>query len=146
MIIFKINSKSSVKIDDEDFERVQQYRWISGKYPRISKTTITMHRFLMNAKPGQIVDHINHDRFDCQKKNLRICTYHQNNCKVGPKNKAIYKGVTKNSTNRWVAHIYQNGQKIRLGYFLNPEDAAKAYDIAAKNIHNEFAYQNFTSK
>jgi hypothetical protein len=76
-------------VDDEDFEQINKFKWYAqettnriGFYAahtiRISKTSfkkIRMHRIIMNARPDQEIDHINHDTLDNQKNNLRFVSH-----------------------------------------------------------------------
>ena len=76
-------------IDDEDFERVSRYKWVSLKNKRTvyasrssdlkgGKKTMYMHRFIMNPPSDMQVDHINGDGLDNRRVNLRVCTQSQN--------------------------------------------------------------------
>ena len=81
----------STLIDNEDFEKVNKYKWyFDGRYAiryldaRVG-SSIRLHRFIMNAKKGQLIDHINRDKLDNQKKNLRFCTRSENRLNQAPK-------------------------------------------------------------
>ena len=99
----------------------------------------------MKAEPGQYVDHINGDRLDNRKENLRFCTLSQNSMnKRGRSSRTSkYKGVCyAKRRNKWQASIRVDGKERFLGYFNNEEDAAKAYDEAALKFYKEFAKIN----
>lgn len=99
----------------------------------------------MNAAPNEQVDHINGDGLDNRKSNLRICNGSQNRCNKGkPKNNTSgYKGVTWHTPNKkWVAQIAVNGKHSYIGSFKTKEEAAKAYNKKAKELHGEFARLN----
>ena len=147
-------------VDDEDFERVRHLSWrASARRQRFGvhqyvqrtvrvddhRTTEYLHRLIVNAMPGDYVDHINGDTLDCRKVNLRICTHSQNlaNTKRFRSSRNPYKGIWMRDGCRWCAGIRSNGKKIYLGSFLTPEDAAIAYDEAARMFHGEFARVNF---
>jgi len=106
-----------------------------------------MHRFLLNVYDKKIlVDHINHNGLDNQRKNIRICTRSQNSMNQNPKakSKSIYKGVSyKKERKKWTAQMVINGKSIYIGAFINEIDAAKAYDLYAVLLHKEFAKLNF---
>jgi hypothetical protein len=103
-----------------------------------------MHREVVDAKPGDIVDHINHDRLDNRRSNLRICT-HSQNCANGEglrsHNSAGYKGVYA-VRDKWRAQIRVNGRCHHLGYFVTKREAAIAYNEAAVRLFGPFASLN----
>ena len=102
-----------------------------------------MHRFLLDAPVGLVVDHINHDGLDNRRSNLRLATYAQNaaNRRRGKTNSG-YKGVTWTGT-AWSAAAFVRGKRRHLGTFGTPADAARAYDRAIQNEYGEFACTNF---
>src|SRR3990167_7614488 len=74
-------------VDDEDYERVSKYKWcMCGRYagrklPRVKgqpRRSELLHRAIMGAEKGQEIDHINRNRLDCRRSNLRFCTRPQN--------------------------------------------------------------------
>src|SRR5690348_9141568 len=85
------------KVDDEDFERLSQFKWYAAKNKHLwyarrgvyigdgEMRMLGMHRFIMNAVPGQVVDHRDGNTLNNQKSNLRFCTYTQNNVNKIPK-------------------------------------------------------------
>jgi hypothetical protein len=139
-------------VDDEDFDALSQHRWhaVRGKdtvYARWGK--VYLHRVIMNAQKGQEVDHINGDGLDNRKANLRICSHSENlrNQKVSRANKYGYRGVGwHKQKDRFRAYIKQSGNMIHLGLFETAEEAALAYDMAAKQYHGEFARLNFGAR
>ena len=138
-------------VDDEDFGRCAQFRWYVGRMGygmrgarKIdgSITTQSLSRFIMNAPDGTHVDHIDGNRLDNRKVNLRFCTNQQNGCNRGKNknNKSGFKGVSWNeNASKWMATIRFNYKQIHLGYFTDVLDAASAYASAAKKYHGEFA-------
>lgn len=88
----------------------------------------------MGAKPGETVDHINHDPLDNRRENLRICTQSQNMRNRTPKRQYI--GIRK-IKGGWTAYISLAGKQQYLGLFPTPEQAAFAHDQAIKQT--EFA-------
>lgn len=153
----------TVLVDDEDIERISQYNWrpdrnieksphnwyivskmkIAGKW-----YNIRLHRFIMNCPPvgGLYVDHINHNILDNRKANLRLATVAENGANTIKRKKSAsgYKGVHWNSkTGKWVARIGRRVKGEYLGYWDNPEDAAKDYDMKMIEIYGEFAATNF---
>lgn len=145
-------------VDDEDFERVSAFKWfavvdkskrrtVHQVYARtkMGDRAIGLHRFLLNALPGQLVDHKNTDGLDCRRENLRLVTREQNgaNRRKGIGTSSKFKGVTRWSRGRWRAQIQSNGKMMHLGIFNHEEDAAREYDRAAKEFFGSFALLNF---
>ena len=105
-----------------------------------------MHRQIMNAPPGKVVDHINRHGWDNRKANLQVVSQQENTWNslrgVG-QGKSKYKGVGYcNERKKWKATLCHKGKKIHLGYFENEIDAAKAFDEAAKLFRGKFAVLN----
>jgi len=136
-------------IDEEDSEKICKYRWwLTNKYVHgsVNNKKIRLSRFIMNYFGYDIVDHINGDKLDNRKVNLRITTRQQNNMnKSSRKNSTSkYIGVSfYNKTKRWIAEIRVNDKRVYIGSFLNEEDAAKARDIATLEHFGEYGRLNF---
>lgn len=148
-------------VDDDMFDFLNQYKWSlhTGGYTQRSYITDTfrkcgkkhrflkeyMHRLITGAKKGEYVDHINGNKLDNRKSNLRICTNAQNgwNQGISKKNTSGYKGVRWHKlAKKWDARIRVNRKEFYLGLFIDIKDAAKAYNEAALQYHGEFAYIN----
>ncbi len=111
--------------------------------------TIRMHRVILERKLGhsnfENTDHINRDRLDNRKDNLRPATVTQNQHNRGkPENNTSgFKGVFWHKRDRkWIASIRVDGELLYLGYFDSKEAAAGAYNAAAKEYFGEFAVLN----
>lgn len=93
--------------------------------------------------PEQEIDHINRLRTDNRIENLRESTVAENiyNRGVSRRNTSGYKGVTR-SLNRWMAMIKVAGKSMYLGTFTTRQEAAQAYNKAARQYFGDFAYQN----
>ncbi len=146
--------------DDSDFVWLSQFEWHAAKSERSrsyyagrwtpqvngKREYILMHRAIVGATAGQQVDHADGNSLNNQRHNLRFCTNAENQYnKVTPSNNTSgYKGVSLHKrSGLWRASIVHEGKRNYLGYFDTPEDAAKAYDAAAHELHSEFARTNF---
>lgn len=137
-------------VDECDFFELRRYRWHPhGPSPIYAargggKNIITMQKHIMGSRPGCVVDHKNGNALDNRRCNLRFCTPMQNrwNSACRRTSKTGYKGVSVIRSD-FIARIQVNGQKIYLGFFNDPKEAAMAYDIAAKKYYGEFARTNF---
>lgn len=148
-------------VDDEDYEWLNRWKWQSQKYkngtyratrckyfPHLKRgRSVYMSREILNAPKGLCVDHINHNPLDNRRCNLRLCTYSQNGGNQLPINKKMtsnFKGVYQQKIQkRWESRIEFHRKKIYLGTFADEIDAAKAYDLKAKELFGEFALTNF---
>ena len=142
-------------VDEEDYEWLCKCKWYAQRVGkdyyarnRRKEGLVSMHRVILNAPKGLVVDHINHNTLDNRRKNLRLCTWAQNNQNRRPskrKNKlSKYKGVSFYKKSKlYRALIWCNKKQYFLGYFKDETDAAKAYDKKARELFGEFAYLNF---
>ena len=104
-----------------------------------------MHRLIIGAKPGEVVDHIDQNQLNNRRGNLRIATKSQNACntKKQPGKSSKHKGVTRSKTaGRWIAQIFLNQKCHHLGTFSSEDEAAHEYNKAAIRLHGEFACLN----
>ena len=143
------NSPLKAIIDDDDFECVSQYKWTlqSGGYVRtfVGKSVLYLHRLVMGASGKLEIDHIDRNKLDCRKSNLRFATRTQNSankdCNKG--NPIKVKGVRWDDTrNKYLARIGYDGITKNLGRYVNLIDAARAYNEAAIRIYGEYANIN----
>lgn len=161
MIIY-VNKKQIV-IDDADYALVNYGRSLGVRSDgraflcrRVGrkKKTVLLHRHIMDAKPGEIIDHINGNPLDNRRQNLRLCTHSQNamnRSKANWPNRKIlnhgFKGIIRHSKPNlkkpWYARIQANGLVFLSRRFEAPHEAARAYDELAKKYHGEFARLNF---
>jgi len=152
-------------VDDEDFDRLNKYKWYFHKdnkdrdgggyahravrfcYKKQRQRPMPMHREILGLtlKHYKTVDHINHNKLDNRKCNLRLCTKRQNsfNRTKHITSKSKYKGIYWNKlVNKWRVSISYNGDYFYLGYFKDEIDAARAYNKKAEELFGEFASLN----
>lgn len=104
-----------------------------------------LQRVLLKVPEGMFVDHINGNKRDYRKSNLRIVTKSQNNCNVVVRKDSVtgYKGVYWNSAKqRYQSSIQIAGKRRYLGTFSQLRSAVLAYNEAARKYHGEFAFVN----
>lgn len=145
---------SEVKVDTGDLPLLAPYRWrlrrAKGGNMYVLHVVykghkwaqdLLMHRIILGAQPGELVDHINHDTLDNRRCNLRICTARQNcaNRMMARRSKSPYKGIHPTPSGKWVARA----NRKHLGTFDSAEEAARQYDAAAIATWGEFACINF---
>ena len=129
-------------IDVEDVERVMRYRWYfhsCGYCANKSRgKSIYLHRYIMKSPQKMQTDHINHNKLDNRKSNLRICGAHDNCANQSTTyGKSKYKGVYwDNNRNKWTAGITIKNHKF-LGYYKNEKLAARIYDYNANKLCKE---------
>lgn len=142
-------------VDADMYDELNKYNWHShaGYAARTKKrkgvvTIILMHREILGLKdPSQIVDHINRDKADNRRSNLRIVSKSENG-RNRPKDsdgsnqyKCIYKFHDKHKRKKpYYVQITVNGKKHHGGYFKSPDEALDTYNDMAKRLHGDFAY------
>jgi hypothetical protein len=152
MAEIKLSNGIAVLLDDEDFERLHKYKWYQTKNGYIMRHetwpktgTVYMHREILGAQKGELIDHANHIKYDNRRVNLRFATPSQNifNQPISSANTSGYVGVCYVKEKRkWRAKIYKNKKAIYLGYFDNKHDAARMYNFWSVDLYGEFARIN----
>jgi hypothetical protein len=145
-------------VDPKDYYRFACFKWVigrgKGKFYAIRGQVISpadskivqLHRLIMDAPDGLLVDHRNGVSLDNRSANLRLATQSQNQCNKRKRENTTsrYRGVYFNKEHRkWAAFINVNGKKIWLGYFDCETEAARVYDEAAKKYRGGFTRLNF---
>lgn len=140
-------------VDDEDYEWLSQWKWcidfrgyaIRYDYSTGVQRVVKMHRAILadDLKPGLVCDHVNRDKLDNRRGNLRACTQSENNRNSTSRrgSSSRYIGVSA-YRERWKAQIQLSGCKKSLGTFSCEQDAALAYNRAARELFGEFANLN----
>lgn len=131
--------------DDEDWTFLSQYSltlWTTPRHSGIyvigylkldTSRAVRVHRILIGAPKGLIVDHINGNPLDNRRANLRLCTSTVNNQNARKRRDGVtsrHKGVHKLPCGRWKAQIQVNKKKLCLGTFIHEDEAARAYNLA----------------
>lgn len=132
-------------VDDQDFTLVSKFKWCcKGPYARRAERidgkykTVLLHRFLLQANPGQIVDHIDRNPLNNIRANLRITDVSTNNHNIDPtcRNKSGFLGVCwEKAAKKWRADINRRGVRYVLGLFATKEEAHQAYQAASKRLY-----------
>jgi hypothetical protein len=146
---------SFTMVDDEDFDILNKHKWHIAKN---SKTwyaqrnvykpkhgMIFLHRQILNIPDGMFIDHIDGNGLNNQKANIRVCTKAENcrNARIRGDNTSGYKGVSFHKpTKKWSASIQADKKQKHIGLFQSPQEAAFAWNIAAKEMHKDYAKLN----
>lgn len=147
----KLSQGQYALVDNEDYEWLNQWQWhYNNGYAKRAQgklcDNILMHRLILEAPSGFQVDHINRNRLDNRRTNLRIATQKQNLYnKVKYKNNTSgFRGIVwYEKRKKWGAGIRFNGKRIHIGMFHDIKEAAKSYDKWAKLLFKEYAVLNF---
>lgn len=134
-------------VDDDRFEELSKFKWCArdsgwGVYAGRGQPFVYLHRFLIGAMPGQIVDHKNGDSLDNRVDNLRFCTTSQNAANTNKNKLGIsgLKGVTWDKSGRkWSVRLRIGHSRISIGRFNDKEEAYRAYCKAVINHYGQFA-------
>lgn len=147
-IVYANNTGASFFFDKEDYDKVVDICWDENKsgylvgYDNNNKKHVFFHRVVMNVENDKIVDHINRNKKDCRKTNLRICNQSDNT-----KNKSRRKDNRSGTTGvyfdkkrgRWISYIGVNGKNTYLGSYLTIDEAIHARKNAEIFYFGEFA-------
>lgn len=153
IITIPLTQGFSATINSEDYELVSQFKWYASRIKRCvyAKSTsapkILLHRLILNVTDKNIkIDHVDHNGLNNTRNNLRIASNNQNmynarKWRIPTSSK--YRGVYWCKSRKvWRVEITTNKIKKYLGKYNNEEDAALAYNIAAIDLHGEFANLN----
>ena len=155
----KAGAGKSAIVDDDFIDTGLKWTLNSVGYPyqrvRVGpralnqRKTVLMHRYVIGAAKGQIVDHINRNKLDCRRENLRICTQSSNvshapGWRDGRRN-SRFKGVYKTSSGKWFAELRlpsHRSKVVRSTRLNSQEEAAAAYDVLVAQHRDQFAFRN----
>ena len=143
-----IGENDKFYFDLEDYDKIKDYCWYKNHDGYIihggnGKEYFLLHRLVSDCDETHDVDHINHNKSDNRKINLRIVTTQQNcmNQKLSKNNSSGCSGVHK-CRNKWVSTIGYKNEVIRLGSFNDYEDAVKARKNAERELYGQYSYDN----
>lgn len=145
-----LGNSNEMAIVDSDISDVSKHNWHlnSRGYPMtgINYKKVLLHHFIIGKPPeGFVTDHINRNRFDNRRSNLRFITIKENTFNSSPRKNTSskFKGVSFNkSMGKFVAYIHHGKYRKHLGFFDKEIDAATAYDKEAIELRGEFAVLN----
>lgn len=145
IILYDKNGEEKAKaiIDLDDIEKCSNYKWsyCNGGYVICESKNILLHRFIINCNKDMFVDHINHNKLDNRKSNLRMCSQQENNQNKGiqSNNTSGCPGVNyRKDRGKWRAYICINGKQTHLGFFNTKEEAIKVRKEAEEKYFGEF--------
>lgn len=140
------NTTYEMLLDDEDYHKLKNthvnYNNGYGRF-RSDGKHVMVHRYLLDVDANEIVDHINLNKLDNRRSNLRIATHSENSQNRNKSSgSSKYVGVSKIKNDRWRAYITHDKKQQNLGYYDIEEDAAKAYNETALRIFGQHAFVN----
>lgn len=155
-----LSNNQRVKISDDQFLELSQYNWRLNKKGYVVRNSnryegkrriIFMHRMILPVFNKLLVDHIDGNKLNCQKENLRLVNFQESSYNR-PKPRtwrcnlvaSKYKGISWNKKlKKWMVAISSNHQRFYLGCVVSEVKAAKLYDEKAKELFGKFARLNF---
>lgn len=148
----ELNQGKSTLINIEDVDAINEQRWFfdsSNGYARAKiwkdgkKKTVSLHQFLTNPEKGMEVDHINGDRLDNTRSNLRVVFQYQNcwNIDFYSHSKGRHKGLFPRKIIggiTWDVKISVNDKSLHIGTFRSEADAINAYVQKGRELRGDF--------
>lgn len=139
----KLTQGKYALVDNEDYEYLNQWKWychvdVKGHTSYAKRTVnikgrnsiaVHMHRKIVGAKRGQLVDHKNRNGLDNRRKNLRVVTGYQNQWnRKKIKSSSKYRGVSWHALSlKWMARLSHRNKKIYLGTYKTQREAYEVY-------------------
>lgn len=132
-------------VSPEDYEKLAKHSWYFGRrgyamrsknMPNGARKTVSMHREILGARLDQEVDHINRNRLDNRRENLRMLGHSANLHNRGAYGSSGVAGVSWDKRKgKWRAEIGRNGQRAWLGYHDTKSDAEREYRAASAKVY-----------
>jgi hypothetical protein len=135
-------------VDDEDYEELSKHKWCCSRGYAVrknGKAIELMHRRIMQPPSEMTVDHINGNRADNRRENLRICTFKQNlsNRVKKPNCTSQFRGVTRARGGKWKVQVHTGDRVLYFGLYESEYEAARIYDAVAPLYLGPFVRKNF---
>ena len=135
--------------DLEDYHKIKDYCWRKSTNGYIVEHHSQngqhifnyMHRLITNAPKGMMVDHINHNKSDNRKSNLRVCTHAQNSRNMRPHKNRVSGVYWCESRKKYVAQITYKCKTKTLGYFTTENEAIQTRKQAQDKYFGEFQFK-----
>lgn len=142
-----LNKGKFAIVDEADFDWLNQWIWhVTDKgyaSHTINNRPQSMHRLILGTPKGMMSDHIDCDRLNNRRSNLRICNASENNRNRPSRKGKLFKGVTwHKGSNRWQARIKFENKEYYLGIYNTKEEAAIAYNIMGREFFGDFFRPN----
>jgi hypothetical protein len=148
--LIPLTQNRTAMVDRRDFQWLNRHKWhakkLGGKFYacRTEKgRTVLMHREIMHAPKGMVVDHRKDNSLNNRRRNLRVCTQAQNRANSRPHGgRSGFKGVYPQG-NKWYGLVEHQGKQHYAGSFPTPEEAARSRDRLALKLFGQYAWLNF---
>lgn len=140
----QLTKGKTTTVDDADYEWLSQFSWHchSGGYAatKIKQRVVLMHRLIMDTPEGMDTDHMNRDKLDNRRSNLRVCTHAEN-----MKNRKMPKAYVTNSSGsggimwesrrgKWVVRIQIQRQRKYYGQYSTKDEALAAAKLVRQGV------------
>jgi hypothetical protein len=144
-----------ILVSDIDYAELSNYTWhvdsngYAGTNIKLNEDTskrqrkVRMHQLILPE--AELVDHINRNKLDNRRSNLRSANNSQNTVNrsaATTKKASLYKGVHKTASGSWQAMIWYKGKNYGLGSYKTPEEAALVYNMKAEVLYGDYAFIN----
>lgn len=145
ILVVRTNKGDEILVDLEEADKVKRHSWcvsVTGyAVANIGKKVVKLHGYILDAEDGTTIDHINRNKLDNRKSNLRFCTTSENmrNC-ANTKGSVVNElGISMTAEGRYRARIMLNRKEINLGHYDTLEEAVQARIQGEQKYFGEFA-------
>jgi len=141
-------------VDDEDYDELSKFSWFCSSNGYVGRNNSTvggkpvpkqtlMHMQIIGNLEGFQIDHINRNKLDNRRCNLRHVTHQQNMQNIAGHGASQYKGVRwRKHCKKWQARSHYGGREHHIGYYDTEKEAAIAYNAVAAKQQGEYACLN----